>query len=220
MGNFINIMANGKKLVTILLILTPILFFDSVAPVLAHGGEDHGDQQPKATSSGKGTVTRSARLGEYELTFKQPLLEPDTAVAAKLFVTKFETNEAVENAAAQVEIESVANNSVTEATVEKTDAAGSYSVKIPALPQGVYTIRAKLTYKGETDTATFSGIEVAPAPMAAESAASRARTALIGFVLTLVLALFGGLIYFVWNYAGAADENGERAAVSGETVSI
>ena len=216
MGNFISVTATAKKSVIILLTLTSILFFDSAAPVFAHGGEDHGDQQPKAATSEKGTITRSARLGEYELTFKQSLLEPDTAVGAKLFVTKFKTNEAVENAAAKVEIESVANGSVTEATVEKTDTAGSYSVKIPALPQGVYTIRAKLTYNGETDTATFSGVEVAPVPVGlTENGMSLARKVLIAVIFAFVLALFGGLIYYVWRFA----DDGE-SVIKKETIAV
>ncbi len=208
-----------KKFATALFLLAFWLFGTS-AQILAHGGEDHGDQKPKATTSDKGTVTRSARLGEYELTLKNQLLEPDTSVSAKMFLTKFKTNEAVDNAATKIEIES-ADGSVTEAGVEKTETAGSYNVKIPALPQGVYTVRARLTYGGETDTAAFSNVEVAPTPSAAVdgSAMSWARTALIAFVFALVLALFGGLIYFVWNFAGASDERGEQSPIRGETVS-
>ncbi len=216
MTSLINLTASKKRSIAILLIVIPNLFFDSAAPVLAHGGEEHGDQQPKATTSGKGTVTRSARLGEYELTLKQPLPEPETAAAAKLFVTKYKTNEAVENAAAKIEIESVSNGSITEATVEKTDTAGSYSVKIPALSQGVYTIRAKLTYNGETDTATFSGVEVAPAPIGlTESGMSWARTVLIAVIFAFVLTLFGGLIYYVRRFA-----DGNESAIKEETIAV
>ncbi len=119
MSNFINVMESAKKSAIILLILTSVLFFESVAPVFAHGGEDHGDQKPQATTGDKGAVTRTARLGEYELTFKHQFLEPDTAVAAKLFVTKFKLTSRSDKAAAKIEIESVSNGSVTEATVEK-----------------------------------------------------------------------------------------------------
>lgn len=178
-------------------------FLAGGARVFAHGGEDHGDQKPKATTGEKGTITRSARLGEYELTFKHPPLEPDTQTAAHLFVTKFQTNEAVGQANPAVEIES-ANGAVTQAEIEKTETDGIYNVKIPALPEGVYTIRAKFTHSGAIDAATFSDVEVNPqaAASADGGAMSWARTALIGFVFALVLAMFGGLIYFVWRYAG------------------
>ncbi|MCA1623639.1 MAG: hypothetical protein LC778_07525 [Acidobacteria bacterium] len=189
------------KKVCLFLLLLAVSHFASVQKIFAHGGEDHGDQKAKTTTSEKGTITRTARLGEYELTFKHQFFEPDTVTSAKLFVTKFQTNEPIENANAAIEIESE-SGSVTEAGIEKTETAGSYNVKISPLPQGIYTVRAKLTYSGETDTATFSGVEVAPAlPAAAEGTLSWARTALIAFVFALVLALFGGLIYFVWHFA-------------------
>lgn len=212
----------SKKSAAFVIFLCALLVGNALQ-AFAHGGEDHGDQKPKATTSDKGTVTRTARLGEYEVTLKHQFLEPDTAVAAKLFVTKFKTNEAVDNAAAKIEIESAADGSVTETSVEKTDIAGSYNVKIPALPQGIYTVRAKLTYGGETDTATFSNVEVALASSAAaaagESAMSWARTALVAFVFALVLALFGGLIYFVWQFAGTGSSSREQSPVRGETIS-
>lgn len=167
-------------------------------PAFAHGGEDHGDEKPKTTVSEKGSVTRSIRLGEYEMTFKHEVFEPDAQASAKLFVTKFQTNEPIGDANAAIEIES-ASGSITPAVVEKHQTAGSYLVKIPALPEGTYTVRVKLTYGGETDTATFSGVEVlhAHAEDAAEKGiASLAGTALVILSALVVLGLFGGLIRF------------------------
>ena len=191
-----------KKISLFLLIPTIlVLLYIGVSQVFAHGGEDHGDEKPKAATNEKGTFTRSAKLGEYELTFKHPVLEPDTATGAKLFITDFKTNAAIEKAQAAIVLES-ADGSIVQTSIEKTAAAGSFNVEIPALPQGVYTIRAKLTYDGETDTATFSGVEVKmPSVASPENEMSWARTALIAFIFALVLALFGGLIYFVWHFA-------------------
>lgn len=178
-----------------------LVFWGSVAPVLGHGGEDHGDAKPKTTASDKGTVSHTARLGDFELMLKHPLLMPDAATSARLFITRFETNESVDKANPAIEIES-ANGSITQGTIERTDAPGSYRVKIPALPQGTYSIRAKLTYEGETDTATFSGVTVqTPSEASSENGISWARTALIASIFVLVLALFAGLIYFVWRFA-------------------
>jgi hypothetical protein len=209
--DFLRVFMKGISLFLLLLAIM-ILPFSSVQQIFAHGGEDHGDQKPKATTSNKGTITRTARLGEYELTLKHQFLEPDMTTSAKLFVTKFQTNEPIETGNAAIEIES-ASGSAMEAAIEKTETAGSYNVKIPALPRGTYTVRAKLTYGGETDTATFSSVEVAPMPAAAESTLSWARTALIGFVFALVLALFSGLIYFVWHFA-------DGDSIKEETVSV
>ncbi len=193
---------NTFKLRNLLLgLLAAFAFSVSAMQAFAHGGEDHGKAKPKTTASDKGTISHTARLGDFELMLKHSLLAPDTATSARLFITRFETNESVVKANPAIEIES-ANGSITQGTVEKNDAPGSYTVKIPALPQGTYNIRAKLTYDGETDTATFSGVEVkTPSVASSENGMSWARTALITFVFALVLGLFAGLIYFVWRFA-------------------
>ena len=173
--------------------------------VFAHGGEDHGEEKPAVATTVKGTVSRTMRLGDLEVTLKHPVLEPDTATSARLFITKFETNEAAGDAAPAMEIES-ANGSVTQVTVEKTDAAGSYNLKIPALPEGNYIVRANLKSGGAAaNTATFSGVEVAHAAegtTAAASGASWLGTALFYSVGLIILGLFVGLFYFAWRMAG------------------
>lgn len=202
----------------------PVLFLMSggAGAVFAHGGEDHSGEKPKTVATDAGTIAHTSRLGAYEVMFKHPEIEPDAAIAARFFVTKYETNEpAAEGIAPAVEFEA-ASGAVTAAAVEKTDRAGSFLVKIPALPEGVYTVRAKLTYRGETDTATFSGVEVAAhhhsAAASGPSEMSWARTALIGTVFALVLAMFGLLFFFVRQFA-ASDEAATAAAVNKETVS-
>ncbi len=171
--------------------------------IFAHGGEDHSDQKPKTTESTKGTISHTTRIGDLEVMLKHPTLAPDTATDARLFITKFETNEALAGVNPTLEIEA-ASGAVTSATVEKTDNAGSFNVKFPALPQGTYTIRANLTHGSETDTATFSGVEVVhPATeTAAAGGASWFGSALLYLIGAIVLGLFGILFYFVWRMAG------------------
>lgn len=187
--------------------------FGNAPKVFAHGGEDHGDAKPKSETTDKGTVSHSSRLGDLEVMLKHPLFLPDTATSARLFVTKFETNAGFAEVSPTIEMESV-NGSVTEAKIEKTETAGIFNVSFPALPQGTYTIRTKLTHGGETDTAVFSGVEVKPAPVdsAGGNGMSWARTILIGFIFLIVLGLFGGLIYFVLRFS-------EDKPLTGETVS-
>lgn len=171
-------------------------FFGNAAQILAHGGEDHGDEKPKTATTTTGTVTRSARLGDFEIMLKHSSLEPDAAAAGRLFVTRFATNEPVGDANPAIEIES-ATGSVTEIPIEKTDAAGSYIARIPALPEGTYTIRTKTVAGGKTNTATFSGVEIAhreESPAAADS--SWTQTALMAAMFLIAVVLFGGLAYF------------------------
>jgi len=170
-------------------------FAANLTTAYAHGGEDHGEAKPATTTTGKGTVTRTAQLGDFEIMLKHSPLEPDTAASGRLFITRFATNEPVGDAGPAIEIESAAG-AVTEIPIEKTDAVGSYSARIPALPEGTYTMRAKAAAGGKTNTATFSGVEIAPhTEEEAAVGGSWAQTALMVAALLAVLGLFGGLAY-------------------------
>ncbi len=180
-----------------LLLSLTLGFWGNASSVSAHGGEDHGDEKPKVPTTAAGTVSRTSRLGDFEVMLKHPLLEPDTAAAGQLFITKFATNEPFSDANPAIEIEPANGGSVTEIAVERTDAGGSYVLKIPAFTEGAYTIRVKANVGGKIDTTTFSGVEIAHQEVAAASGGgSWLQTLLTGFLLIIGLTLFGGLIYF------------------------
>lgn len=189
---------NRRNLLSAFLLFC-LTVFGNAAQIFAHGGEDHGDEKPKTATTTAGTVTRSARLGDFEIMLKHSPLEPDAVTAGRLFVTKFATNEPVGDANLAVEIEA-ANGIVTEIPIEKSGAAGSYTVKIPALPEGTYTLRAKAAAGGKINTATFSSVEIAhqeAATAASETGGSSwTQTSLIVLLLLIALALFGSLAYF------------------------
>lgn len=138
---------------------------------------------------------------------KHPAMEPDKSTTGLLFITKFETNEPFKLVDAKVEVES-ANGSVFTAKVESGEQAGTYNVTFPAMPAGVYTMRANVSHDGETDTATFSGIEVKPAAAPA-AASSWFSGLLIGVVFLVVIILLIGLMYFVWRFAAGSGVNEE-----------
>lgn len=193
-----------RSLATILSPAIIIVLFGVAPQIFAHGGEDHGDEKPKVAANEKGIVSRSTRLGDFEVMLKNPVPEPDTATAARLFITKFDTNEAFGDAAPSMEIES-SNGAVTQAAIEKTDAAGSYNLKIPALTEGSYTIRINLKSGKGSETATFSGVEIsqhAAADAAAGDTSSRFDTILLFAAGAIVLGLFAGLLYFARRMAG------------------
>ena len=177
------------------LIATQLFFVFPVAPAFAHGGEDHGEAKPATATTTAGMVTRTARLGDLEIMLKHSSLEPDAAAAGRLFVTKFATNEPVGDANPAIEIES-ANGAVTEIQIEKTDAVGSYIIKIPALPEGAYAIRTKAAAGGKTNTATFSGVEIAHQEAAEAGSSFWTQTALMVMLFLIALGFFGGLAYF------------------------
>lgn len=184
-----------RSLAATLLLSFMLALFGNAAQIFAHGGEDHGAAKPKTETTDKGTVLHTTRVGDLEVMLKHERLTPDAGNAARLFVTKFETNEASADVAPVIEIEA-ANGAVTQATVEKTETAGSFTVKLPPLVEGTYLMRAKLTHGGETDTATFSGVEITHQAAAIETGSSWTQTALIAVLFLVALALFGGLAYF------------------------
>lgn len=179
-----------------------LAFLGSGTRVFAHGGEDHGDaKKPAAVSNQKGMVARTARAGDFEVLLKHAEIEPDTETAAKFFVTRFGTNEPFAEAKPAIEITGK-NGKTFEASEVKSDAPGSYSFKMPPLPEGTYTVLAKLNLGGKSDTATFSSVSVEH--RAAESAAgasSWARTALMVLAGLAVLGLLGGLMFFAVRFA-------------------
>ena len=197
--------ARSSCLLTIVGILSSI--FLPIA-VNAHGGEDHGDQKPKTTADSKGVISHSSRLGALEVMVKHPAIEPDKSTTGLLFITRFETNEPFKLADAKVEVES-AGGSVFVAKVESGEQAGTYNVTFPAMPAGLYTMRANVSHDGETDTATFSGIDVKPAAVTAEGSSSWFSAMLIGVVFLVVIILLIGLMYFVWRFAAGPGVNEE-----------
>jgi hypothetical protein len=211
--NKINRIRKIRKTAVILLLLSAFCVLGNVPAAFAHGGEDHGESKPKTTADAKGTVSHTARLGDLEVMVKHNVLEPDTASTGRLFVTNFQTNAPADRISPAAEVESV-NGSVTPITVEKTDSAGSYNLKIPALPAGTYTLRAKVTYGGETDTATFSGVQVETAHVDTEAGtASWGRTALIALSGLIIPGLFGGLIYYALRAARGGRSREEAVSV-------
>ncbi|MEP7149116.1 MAG: hypothetical protein ABI857_09560 [Acidobacteriota bacterium] len=160
---------------------------------LAHGGEDHGDQKVVSAAQ-DGMVSRSARLGDFEILLKHRLLVPDTPTSARLFLTQFATNEPVSGADIAAEIEA-ANGAVTKVPVEKTDVAGSYLVELSALAEGDYTFRATVTMNGKTETATLSGIAVGHQEHATITGYSWSQTFLTAVLFLIGAVLFAALIY-------------------------
>lgn len=196
----------GSSQILQIFLIGVLLFLPTT--VLAHGGEDHGDQKPKTTANAKGIISHSSRLGDLEVMVKHPAMEPDKSTTGSIFITKFETNEPFKPGEVKVEVES-ASGSVFSAKVEPGEQTGTYKITFPAMPDGVYAMRANVSHDGETDTATFSGIDVKPAAATAEGSGSWVSSALIGLLFFAVIILLIGLMYFVWRFAAGPGVNEE-----------
>lgn len=163
-------------------------------PVSAHGGEDHGDEKPKTETTAAGSVVRTTRLGEFELTLKHLPIAPDTPAHATLFVTNYTSNEPVATGDIQIAIDGQ-DVPTANATVARSTARGIYSIDLPALREGEYTIRVTVTAGSKASSATFSGIKVQTAAAAAGQATSWPQILLTGGFLFVGIALFAALVY-------------------------
>ncbi len=203
-----------RRLAAILIVaaLTAVL----PATSLAHEGEDHGESKAPVVAVGAGMVTRTARAGDWEIVIKHPSLEPDKETSARVFVTRFETNEPIANAQVRVTLTGAAAplEAIATAGANSNIGAGVYEVKLPPLPRGEYKLAAQVGANGASQTAQFGATQVAPAPPAqVESSSGWARTALIALALLAALGLGGIVAYRLLKGLRAHRESRQAATV-------
>jgi len=186
----------------------------SGATVFAHGGEDHGDQKPQTVSPGTNMIVHVGRAGDFEVVIKHAPIEPDKEMVARVFVSRFANNEPVTGAKPVVTLTSNGNSPV-DLTATASSTPGMYEVKVPPLPKGQYKLAARVESNGETKTASFSALEVAPQPVAATATiASWARTGLM--VLGAIVGI--GVIGFMGIVIYRAAQTSRRERLEGETA--
>lgn len=182
-------------------------------------GHDHGSDEAASVSVGATSETRSARVGDYEITMKNPALEPDTETSARLFLTWAQTNAPIANGKIVITIES-ANNPVLEINAEPdAKLAGSYSAKLPAIPAGETKIEARFTVGSNTETADFGVVDIHSKSETGTFGGLTDSLPMVLFAVAAltVLSLIGGLIWFGARRLKAVDGAAEN---NSQTVSI
>lgn len=193
-------------------ILAGLIMFLSAGStgIFAHGGEE--EAAPTVKTRGTEEV-RTVRIDDFEVMLKNPPVEPDTAGTAKIFLTRFATNEPVTNAKVWLTIEG-ANNQSQDIEGGPTGSPGTFTVKLPPMPQGSARFSIRVEAAGTTDNGSFGNITIARDEADASGGTSATwgwgRIALMTFIFALVLALFGGLLYFVWRFAGESEPSREE----------
>ena len=183
------------RVLTALSTLLAIAMGGVSAQVFAHGGEDHGDQKAPVVSKGTNMIVRVARVGDLEVVIKDPAIEPDKETAARIFITRFATNEPVSGAKVVVVLQ---GSTPVEVGAVGSTTPGMYEVKLPPLPQGQYKLLARIEQDGENKTAEYGSLAVVPLPVPLISAvATWARTALLVLGALTVLGVLGAFIYML-----------------------
>ena len=207
-----NFVARKKKFVLAVALTMLASLGATPVAVFAHGGEDHDEKKATAVSAGPGMVARVARVGDFEVVIKHPAVEPDKETAARVFVTRFGTNEPIGGAKIIIAMEGGGSSAPIEATVAPSNTPGLYEVKLPPLPKGQYELSARVEIAGGVQTAQYGALEVAPPPPgSAESASSWARTALLGLALLIGIGFAGVVIYRAAQFARRNRIKGEAA---------
>lgn len=178
--------------------------------VNAHGGEDHGEKKAPTVSTNANMVVRQMHVGDLEVTIKHPPVEPDKELAARVFVTRFETNEPVEGA--KVFVAFTADGTPVEAASEPGHTPGIYEVKFPPMPRGDYTLAARVEAGGQTQAVEFGTLQVAPLPPpATASESSWVRTVLLALGTLIGLGFLGLVLYRATAQARRDRNKGEAA---------
>lgn len=197
-----------KRAVAALTVLVALLTA-SGGVVSAHDGEDHGDENAPAISVSGDVQVHTARAGDLEVTLKHKSVEPDREGTARVFVTRFDSNEPV--AKAKVTLSLTGGGKPVEAVAAEV-AAGMYEAKLPPLARGEYELAARVESGGTTEVARLRKLNVASAPPAeVVGGSSRARTLLIVLGVLTGVSLLAGVVF-----RGARSARSRRAIKRGE----
>jgi hypothetical protein len=190
------IKANVTARLTALFLAIACFFLSPSSSVVAHGDEDHAEKQSPVVSKGTNMFTRVARARDLEVVLKHPPVEPYKELPARLFVTRFDSNEPIGEAKIVVMISDGVLSA--QATAAPSATPGMYDVKLPPLPEGIYKLAARINKNGNVLTADYSALQVASLPAASvETASSWARTALISLALLICFGFICLILYRV-----------------------
>lgn len=138
--------------------LTTVLILAGNLAALAHGGEDHSADQPTQVSTSDTSVVRTARAHGVEILLKHDRLIPDLPTSVRLFTTAEATNQPATHIALRLSVEGGSSPVDVEAT--PTQIVGMYEARIPALPEGSYTMSVRATAGAESFVVTFGHVVV------------------------------------------------------------
>jgi hypothetical protein len=169
--------------------LLAFLMLTSPALTFAHGDDDHGDKKA-AVAAGPGMIARTARVGDYEVMVKHPVLEPLHEHPARVFITRYATNEPVKDAVVNLVI-AIKGKELVEVLAKAAARLGEYEVTLPPLDAGTYNLSALLVAGEVNGTATYGAVTVEmPKPSAESSGWGEAKSA---WLLALVIGLLASL---------------------------
>ena len=166
--------------------------------IFAHGDEDHGGKKP-AVAAGPGMIARTARAGDYEVMMKHPVLEPLHEHAARVFVTRYATNEAVKGATVNLVI-AVKGKAPIKVAAKASANSGEYELILPPLDAGAYNFTAEVGVAGARGTANYGAVAIEPPqPTETDSGWAGLMNAVLWQSGVLFMALISVMSYRAWH---------------------
>jgi len=161
----------------------------------AHGGEDHGESQPRITATAT-EVKHLARAGDLEILVKHAPISADQATAARIFLSRYATNEPIGKAHITLRLAGPAG---TEVAAKESRTAGQYELELPPLSPGTYRLSVRVEAASENVEVDLGTFEVALANSAVRDDFSTSR--LFAWFMLFGIAAASAL-FFVWRIAG------------------
>lgn len=164
----------------------------------AHEGHDDGTKKA-AVAADSGMIARTARVGDYEVMMKHPALEPLHEHSARLFITRYATNEPIKEATANLIIAAKGKEPIKVAAKPSTR-AGEYELTLPPLDSGNYNFSVVVKIGGVEQTASYGAVAIeASKPAAVASNLADTGNALLWSLGVLLLTVVGVTSYRVWH---------------------
>ncbi len=164
----------------------------------AHEGHDDGAKKA-AVAADSGMIARTARVGDYEVMMKHPALEPLHEHSARLFITRYASNEPIKEATANLIIAAKGKEPIKVAA-KPSARAGEYELTLPPLDSGNYSFSVVVKIGGVEQTASYGAVAIeAPQPAAAAGNLADTGNALLWSLGVLLLTVVGVTSYRVWH---------------------
>lgn len=164
----------------------------------AHEGHDDGAKKP-AVAADSGMFARTARAGDYEVMMKHPALEPLHEHSARLFITRYATNEPVKEATANLVIATKGKEPV-KVVARPSARAGEYEFALPPLDSGAYSFSVIVKTGGIEQTANYGAVTIeTPKSEAAGGNFAGAMNVLLWLLGMSLLTAIGVMSYRVWH---------------------
>ncbi len=176
-----------RKLIITLAVLF-MLMRAFVPGLMAHGGEDHGEEQKTFTTTAYFSSEKSSE--KYEVLLKYGELEPGKEVHLKLFVSNVISNEPISGA--KIKLSNPDQETQRFEVVEKE--AGIYEVHTVFPKKGTYSLNVFLDAVSGADLIKLSGIETGKAlPQSEIDGLENVSSGNFSY-LYILLALLAGLL--------------------------